>query len=234
MLTSLDFLQPGQPWPPRGEASRLQTYEDNRNLFESRHELVFKDWNRILREDQQASLLIVLAWHERLSTLWADLLLGEPPAISAGEAGTPEQIACDRLVKANDLINTAYEAVIDNSRFGTGIFKIRSDGRRVFIEVQPPACWFPICDPTNVKQVLAHVLAWTWTEDKTNWTGANTVAKYLQVEIHERGKITTRRYLIDGGNIMKQVAIEGVQEEQQTGVEDFLVLPFHNLMTSDR
>jgi len=219
-------------WPPASERERLDMYENNRKLFESKHGEVFKDWNRILREDQQASLLIALSFHERLSTLWADLLLGEPPTFTAGEAETPEQNALDELVKLNNLVNTAYETVIDNSRFGEGVFKIRFEKRGI-IESQPPSCWFPVVDPTNIKNTTAHVLGWTW-EDVMISFGKEVIVKYLQVEIHEVGKITTRRYVLDGSVISRQVEIEGVEEEVFTGVDDFLVHPFHNLITSDR
>ena len=56
MLTNLDFISTGQPWPPPTEAERLNKYAQNRFLFEGKHEQVFKDWIRLLREDQQATL----------------------------------------------------------------------------------------------------------------------------------------------------------------------------------
>lgn len=233
LLTSLDFLSVGQQWPPPGEAERLQLYTDNKNLFEGRHELVFDDWVRILREDQQAALKLVLNWHERLSTLWADLLLGEPPTITAGEAGTKEQEAVDRIIKDNDLANVNYEVVIDNSRYGTGIYKLRVTDR-VIIEAQPPDCWFPVVDPTNVKNIIAHVLAWTWTESKSNMFGQTQETKYLQAEVHEKGRITTKKFIIDGSTINKQLPLEGIPDMVATGVDAFLVRPFHNLLTSDR
>jgi hypothetical protein len=84
MLTSLDFLNIGQPWPPPSEVERLTLYKQNRDLFEGRHDKVFKNWVRLLRDDMQASLEIILNWPKRLSTLFADLLLGEPPQVKAG------------------------------------------------------------------------------------------------------------------------------------------------------
>ena len=91
MLTSLSFLEPGKPWSPPTEAERLTLYKENRDLFEGRHDKVYKDWVRLLRDDQQATLEIILNWHKRLSTLFADLLLGEPPQVTAGDEGSPEQ-----------------------------------------------------------------------------------------------------------------------------------------------
>lgn len=234
MLTSLNFLGVGQDWPPKSETDRLKMYAENKKLFEGKHEEVFKDWVRLLREDQQATLTIILNWHKRLTTLWADLLVGEPPTITSGDPDSPEQITVDRLKDENKLHQALYKAIIDVSRFGTGIFKARYD-RRGIIEVQPPDCWFPVINPTNIEDIQAHVLAWTWEETTRNVFGQEQTTKYMQCEIHTRGKIETRKYLLDGNTLSKALPLPpGVQEVVLTGVDDFLVIPFNNILTSDR
>ena len=228
MLTSLSFLMPGQTWPPPTEAERIERYAQNRLLFEGKHEQVYKDWIRLLREDQQATLEMVLNWHKRLTLLFADLLLGEPPRIIAGDQDSEEQKALERLIEDNDLFNVAYEVALDVSRYGTGIFKIRYDGRAI-IEGQQPAIWFPVVKPDNIKEIQAHVLAWTYEEEALE-RGKTVKKKYLQTEIHERGRITTAKYPIEN-NIIGP-AIE--QEETETGVDEFLVVPVNNILTTDR
>jgi hypothetical protein len=228
MLTNLDFMQTGKPWPPVSETDRLKLYDNNRKLFEGHHEQVFKDWVRLLRGDQRATMEIILNWHKRLSTLWADLLLGEPPRITAGDQNSPEQQTVERLIQDNQLHNIAYEVSLDVSRFGTGIFKVRYDGRGI-IEAQQPAVWFPVVKPDNVKEVVAHVLAWTWEEEQGGLFGTKKIT-HLKAEIHERGKITTTECLVRDGKIAGEVS----REEQTTGVDDFLVVPVNNILTSDR
>jgi len=228
MLTSLSFLAPGKPWPPPTEAERLERYAQNRLLFEGKHEQVFKDWIRLLREDQQATLEMVLNWHKRMTLLFADLLLGEPPKISAGDQDSPEQQTAERIVEDNGLMNVAYEVAIDVPRYGTGIFKIRYD-RRAIIEGQQPAIWFPVVKPDNIKETQAHVLAWTYEEDVQE-RGKTVTKKYLQTEIHERGRIITAKYPIEN-NIIGP-AIE--YAETETGVDEFLVVPVNNVLTTDR
>lgn len=228
MLTSLDFLNPGQPWPPASEAERLKTYNQNRLLFEGLHEFVFKDWIRLLRDDQKATLEITLNWHRRLSTLWADLLLGEPPRISAGDRNSREQQAVERLVRDNQLHNAAYEVALDVSRYGTGLFKIRYDGRGI-IEAQQPAVWFPVVKPDNVKEIVAHVLAWTWDEEQRGLFGTKKIT-HLKAETHEPGRITTAEYTVRDGKISSELS----REEMSTGVDDFLIVPVNNVLTTDR
>jgi (2Fe-2S) ferredoxin len=224
----LDFLSIGKPWPPPIEAERLKRYNDNRLLFENKHEQVFSQWIKLLRDDQRATLEIILNWHKRLSTLWADLLLGEPPRITAGDRNSPEQQALERLIRDNSLINVAYEVALDVSRFGTGLFKVRYD-RRGIIEAQQPAVWFPVVKPDNVKEIVAHILAYDYEVEEKGLFGTRQ-NRYLQAEIHELGKITTVTYLLRDGII----AAEQEREEQETGVDDFLIVPVNNTLTSDR
>jgi len=228
MLTSLSFLSPGKPWPPPTEVERIERYAQNKLLFEGKHDQVYRDWIRLLREDQQATLEIVLNWHKRLTLLFADLLLGEPPRISAGDQDSNEQNAVERIIEDNGLFNVAYEVALDVSRYGTGIFKVRYDGRAI-IEGQQPAIWFPVVKPDNIKEIQAHVLAWTYEED-TQERGKTVTKKYLQTEIHEKGKITSAKYPIENGIIGQ--AIE--YAETETGVDEFLIVPVNNIITTDR
>ncbi len=228
MLTNLNFLNVGAPWPPPSELERVTLYKQNRDLFEGKHDKVFKDWIRLLRDDQQATLEVILNWPKRLSTLFADLLLGEPPQVEAGDEGSKEQDAVTRLIELNNLFNTAYEVALDVSRFGVGLFKIRHDERAI-VEAQTPLVWYPVVQPDNVKDVTAHVLGWDYEEEEQAIWGAKK-QRYLKLEIHEKGRITTRLHKLAAGNIA------GLVEESivQTGVDDFLVVPVFNLSTSDR
>lgn len=227
MLTDLSFLEPGQVWPPPAEAERLERYQQNKLLFEGKHEQVFNEWIKLLRDDQKAVLEIVLNWHKRLTLLFSDLLLGETPNITAGEKQSPEQQALDRILDENGFMNVAYEVSIDVSRYGTGLLKVRYDGarKRAIIEGQQPAVWFPVVAPDNIREITAHVLAWTYE------TGpATRREKFLRVEIHERGRITSRLHRIHNGII--SVALE--EETTATGIDEFLLVPVNNVLTTDR
>lgn len=230
LLTNLDFISPGKPWPPPTEVERLERYAENRFLFEGKHELVYKDWIRLLREDQQAALEIVLNWHKRLTLLFADLLLGEPPRIIAGDQDSEEQKAVERLIDDNGLFNVAYEVALDVSRFGTGIFKIRYDGRAI-IEGQQPAVWFPVVAPDNLKEIAAHVLGYDYETEEPGAFGRRVKRHYLKTEVHEKGKITTTLYELRNGTTIGEIV---EQEETETGVDEFLVVPVNNILTTDR
>ena len=80
-----------------------------------------------------------------------------------------------------------------------------------------------------MKDVTAHVLGWDYEQEEQSIWGAK-VQRYLKLEIHERGRITTRLHKLAAGNIAGLVSEEVVD----TGLDDFLVVPVFNLSTSDR
>ena len=172
MLTDLSFLEIGEQWPPDSERRRLADYETNRLLFAGEHQNVFSDYLRLLRQDDQAILELIINLPKRLSTLWADLLLGETPRFEAGDTDSDEQATIDRIVSDNELAITAYEIAIDTSRYGDGLFKLRVQDRAAIIEAQSPSTWFPVTQPGNIRNITHHVLAWTWEQDNTRYLEA--------------------------------------------------------------
>lgn len=227
MLTDLSFLSIGGRFPPIKELERLSRYEANKKLFEGAHEQVFRDWIRILRQDQSAVLHLVFNFHRRLSTLWADLLFGNPPIFMPMEEDEAQKFTLERILVENNFINTAYEVALDVSRYGTGIFKVRYDGRAI-IEGQPPSFWFPVVNPLNRKEIVAHVLAWH-TENTLDTIWGKKNVQRVVAEIHEKGRITILQS--EGENY--QIGKITSKEVIETGIDDFLVVPVHNISTTD-
>lgn len=220
-LNSLDFLSADAEWPPPSEAKRLDQYNANRKLFEADHASVFKEWWRTLREDYDTATFMVLNWPKRLSTLWADLLVGEPPRFKAGEPKTDEsgektdesdeQKRLDALLKANHFDTLLHEGGIDISRFGDALFKVRLEDGRAVIEGQSPSYWFPVTSLGNVRDILYHVVAWQFETTEETRTALGTsrqeAVKYLKVEVHERGAVEHRLLRLgENGRIEREAA----------------------------
>lgn len=232
MLTDFNFLQPGEDWPPEAEQGRLDTYEANRKLWQGRHDEVFSQqaW-RLIREDQAATLELVLNWNRRLTKLFSDLLIGEPPRFSAADKDSPEQKALDRLVENNELPLVGYEAAIDVSRYGDGLFKARLKEGEAVIESQPTTTWFPVVSPDNIRSMQGHVLAWTLEDPQ------DRNQRLLRAEIHAPGRIENRLYRLDSGRLrepmdLSRIGVERVEVEA-TGVSESLVVPVNGLRASD-
>lgn len=232
MLTSLDFLNIGQPWPPTSECDRLGMYRNNRLLFEGEHESIYaEDLKRIERVignfEQVISYPVVLNFQKIMSLKIADLLIGEPPEITAGDAGSQEQIAVDAIVKNSKLFRTLYKAVIDTSRYGDGLLYIKSTGDGGKISLSQPAIWFPVVAPDDVQEIVNHVIAWTYEVMQ-----GDKKRKYLKVRIHSVGSYEERLYRLDGETIAQED--RALRKTMQTNMDGFAIIQVSNVITSDR
>jgi len=227
MLDSLDFLSTGQPWPPPSEIERLKLYEKNRLLFEGKHNRRFMYLTKFLRQNQKNIIDIILNWPRRLSTLWADLLLTEPPKFTIGEIDSEKQNALTNYTKKN-FLPTLYKCMLDRSMYADGLLKILYNGKAI-IKSQNPFVWFPVVTPDDAEEVQYHVLAWSYRKienNKQQW--------YLKAEIHDKGSITTRVYKLN--SIDSECKIGELIEDETilTGIDDFLIIQIPNLITTAR
>ncbi|MEG1501950.1 MAG: phage portal protein [Synergistaceae bacterium] len=232
MLTSLDFLTPGQTWPPKSERERLKRYRDNRLLFEGKHHVVFKEiWTRLFRNELQLSVEICLNWPKRLSTLWADLLLGEPPVV-ADATNDKNTDYLSNLEKDTSLWLKSYTGALDCSRFGDAVFKIRRDKHgKVKVSVIPPCFWFPVVSVDDAKEIEYHVIGYANSE-----LGEGSTANKLHVEIHSDSEVIFRTYSLPINTGMQDYAtignlIEERREKNEIGLN--YVVNVSNLSTSD-
>ena len=231
MLTDLSFLEQGQKFPPESEAARLEMYEINRALFETKHSDVYKkQLERIERVignfDQVISYQVLFNFQKKMSLKVADLLLGEPPQITASKE--TEQATIDAIKKKSDLDNTSYETAIDISRYGDGLLYVRQDPKdgAGIIDITQPSAWFPVVSPDNVKDVTHHVLAWVYT------TGSgDSKRKHLKAMVHEKGAYEIRQHELEGTTIGRE---EAVPERFLLPLDDFAVIQIPNVITSDR
>lgn len=240
MLTSLNFLKVGQQWPPPGEKERLRKYEKNRLIFEGKHEEVYKEsFKRISRVignfDEVVSYHVIANYQKLISLKVADFLLGEPPKISCGDDNSTHQAALDSIVENSDLINTSYSAAIDVSRYGDSAFNVYKDedGKGI-VDITQPSYYFKVVDPKNIKKTQHHVLAHTYevTENTGIFNSKKTTTKYLYVQIHSKGFYEEITYKLSEQNLIESVVDE--LKEIDTGLNDFAIVPIHNLLTSDR
>ena len=243
MLTNLDFLKPGSVWPPPGEMERLDKYRKNKLIFEGKHESVYHEsFKRITRVignfEDVVSYSVICNFQKLISLKIADFMLGEPPKIACGEDDSKEQIALDTIAENSDLINTCYSAAIDISRYGDGIFNIyKNEEGQGIIDITQPSFYFKVVEPKNIRKVKHHILAHTYKVPRPNksFFGGHKEEydHYLYVEIHSKGLYETVTFKLNDAENM----ITGIHEELkqvQTGLNDFAIVPIHNLMTSDR
>lgn len=227
MIKNLDeVLQIGKPWPPASETDRLRRYEQNENLFNGDHTKVFQVLLNLFSSHtaEYNKLIIILNWHKRLSTLWADFLYGEQPTASASEdPESKEQKYLQDFVDRNQYWLLQHTRALDVSRFGHGIVEAYYEGE-CKLQVVHPSKYFPIGDAFG--RVQAHMIAWLSDEDIIDHIKQRT----LYVRIHRLGSIETREYIVSGSGKI----ISGPQKEAttETGINEPLVSVIENLKTS--
>lgn len=243
MLTNLDFLKPGGVWPPPGEMKRLDKYRKNKLIFEGKHESVYHEsFKRITRVignfEDVVSYSVICNFQKLISLKIADFMLGEPPKITAGDDDSKEQISLDNIIENSDLINTAYMSAIDISRYGDSVLNIYKDEEgRGIIDITQPSFYFKVVDPKNIRKVKHHILAHTYKVPRPNrsFFGGNKEEydHYLYVEIHSKGLYEYITFkLNDSENMI--INVHEQIKQVQTGLNNFAIVPVHNLLTSDR
>ena len=239
MLTDLSFLDRGKPWPPTSEKERLDTYVANRLLFEAEHAKVFKEsLARVVRSAENLGLVIptsfelCINYFKLITVTTAGMLFNKAPGIVAGKESDKAMMqAVQDIDDRSDLQDILFTCAMDASRFGDGLLYVHRDemGKGV-IDISRPDCWFPVVDAANLRRILWHVLAVPY-EKQISIMGLQRTQKYLRVEIHSKGVMEVRDYLMHEGSIGPMV---GASRIEQTGIDGFAIIPVNNLRPSDR
>lgn len=176
MLTSLDFLDKGQTFPPLSEIPRLKGYRENELLFNGDHSEVFKDvLARIARNEFMENINIkqyeiLLDYPQKVSLKTADLCVGEAPQIIAGKdkiADNDQMRFVADLAENSNLNNTLHQIVIDLSRYGSAVFAVTNTrDKKPVIRVMSVKNWYPVLNPSDFKEVIAHVFCFEFEKGK--------------------------------------------------------------------
>lgn len=229
MLTDLSWLEVGQYFPPECERPRLERYAQNKLIFENEHGIVYKDQFKRLEKvlacfAEVISYPIELNFQKKISLKTADFLFGEQPDITAADkdknAATKKNAIITEIGEKSGLMASGYEGAIDCSRFGTTVLKIDVEDNKGVINITGPEFIYAVVEEGNRKKIKYWVFGWK-----------NDTAKRLTVYIHEKGKYTRRVYECVDGLIKK--LIDEIKD-QPTGLDDFAIIPIHNVTTSDR
>lgn len=214
MLYSLDWLNPGQPFPPLEERNRIKRYLENEVLFDGEHfggEL--RERNKIYNMEGSISVYrkcaerisrvvgnfedvisfpVLLNYQRLMSMKMADLVCGEYPSITGADSK-----GNDSIKRARDSSNfdaQLYSTVIDMSRYGDAIWRQYLDedtGDRSFT-IWDPKEWFPIVRQDGTNRIKYHVLCW---RVNLNAGKVNSTPKWeLHVQVHGTGKDDVGHY----------------------------------------
>lgn len=217
MLHSLNWLNPGKPFPPTSESARVTRYLQNACLFDGDHfenpiirsinsteqvgvEVYKKCAERISRVvgnfEEVVSFPTLLNYQRLMSLKMADLVCGEYPTITSA---TPESNAViDDARDSSGFDEKLYSTVLDISRFGDAVWRVYKDfdGRFNFT-CWDPTQWYPIVSSDGTNTIVAHCLCWLENVSKDD----NNPDIRLKVQIHscrDVGSYEMREYRVDG------------------------------------
>ena len=234
MLTDLSFLERGKPFPPDCTKHRLARYKDNRDLFEDKHERVYKEqFKRIDRVignfSEVVSYAVIANFQKLLSTKTADLVFGDAPKISAADDNIQDVL--NKIIIDTQLWDKLYMSAIDVSRYGDTIIMQTADN----VDVVAPALWYPVVDQFNLRQFKYHVFGYTYLIDtKSKQYG-------LKVQIHDPlnpGKCQEQLFELEGNETSDFKIGKPLQKPKDILVDTQLntcpVYRVSNMLTSDR
>jgi len=261
VLTNLDFLKEGQPWPPHSQKARLARYHLNEQKFDNEAAVNKSRYQRIINlignDFRVVKYKMLINFYRKVSYKTADLLFVERPQLVAKTEAN--QAAADEINELSDIGSLGYQAAIDASRFGDCVFFVESsaetqDGEVIeattpgHVTIISPNKWFPVSFESNVKKIQYHVLAWVVSRIITK-NGKEKEQKFLQYQVHEKGKYATGERRIEENGTLGILSIGygvintsdeqeiGEQTETETVIDtslsDFAVVPSHNVVTSN-
>jgi len=228
ILTSLDFLQVGQEFPPPSQLKRLNKYRHNKQLYNKTRVIDRKSYNHIVQVMQDSWRVVpyslMINFYRKISYKTADMLFIEPPVFGAGEDDAKKETV-NQVVLNSTLLDIGRQSAIDTSRYGEGVLVITERDGQGVITITQPRYWFPVADPEDLRSIKYHVLAWIGDERNTKDGREFT----LTVHIHEKGSVTKYEAKLKGNLIESVKEIEAIN----TGLDDFAVLPVQPNLTSD-
>lgn len=240
----------GKPqWPPQEHVDRLVTYAVNTDLYLGEHEKVFVESGNWKYEYDKGREYLIVNMLGALTDLLVNRLLGTGVQVTAPDDMEGVNEFFSYLEYTNSLAAVHVEQALGLSYRGDSVYKVRYDGerRRIIVEAVSPSLWFPEMHPLDTTRIIAASV----TQVMVSGGGES----YLWVERNElrgegddtRGWITNRLFKLEGDLARgvffdpetDEVALstlpelEGLPEEQDTGITRLLTVHIPNRTTAE-
>ena len=248
MLTSLDFLEKGMPWPPASQEPRLARYRLNKSKFDNKMFINEKAYKHIISlvgdNFRVISYRMLVNLYRKVTYKTADLLFVERPKYVNKEES--KQGVINEIVGLSKLGRIGYEGAEDVSIYGDTVYTIEIpklepvDGEeaeqgKARMGITNPRYWFPVVHESNLKSIKYHVLAWVISRIELDANNQPVERQFLKYQIHDKGNYTNgEREIVDGFELGEKTPLpEDQSDEVPTGLSDFAVDATFETRTSD-
>ena len=242
MLTSIDYFEKGQLFPPQENDTleRLARYSVNTQLFDGKQAKIYQ----MMLNEMERKIVgfrrdiidypVILNYQKLISFKTADLLFMEEPLIAINEQDKElvQQIS-DNSGADDNLMDVMYMGCIDASRYGDSVYHIyRDENQNPKCTIVNPKYWFPIVNVGNIHSIKNHVIAYmTCTNPQAQENNRNY---QLNVQIHYKGYYEEKVYNLKKETQGNKIGDLVSNKRVTTGLKDFAIVTASNQMTSNK
>ena len=235
MFTNLDFLNIGKPWVPNNASfhARQENYIIGRQLYEGDFRSVFETaWQKIATRygenfEDIEQVMIKINLFKSLTETFKILAFKKEPEIWLGEGDNAARLT-NEVYDCKKALDSMKKAFCSCHAQGDSVIKIYTNSiGEPDLSVVNAENWIPVYNPDNLDELVCQVVANTYEVDNSTsifGTKINNTIKYLNVEVHYKGRYEKRLYQLDKQNIIQRLINS---ETINTGFDDFTVFPFN-------
>lgn len=208
MMTTEQYFEPGQPFPPKSERQRMETYARYEKLYNTDFDSQNEVWARLTEHTGvNTPPMVLFNYYKTISLKIADLILQESPKLIADSK-------IQAVAEFSDIESLMYRSVIDMTKYGNAILMATLKDGQGYIRNVDPLCWYPIVSTDDVNEIKAHILAWITGDAKEGYV--------MHIQRHYIGKYIeqTYDYSVKGG-IWGQLSSQTIK----TGLDTFAIIP---------
>jgi hypothetical protein len=221
-------------WPPtEHDRARVQAYERYQQIFDGDHIRALNDSD----DAERYGRYVVCNVGGLIVKSVSDLLFGEELTLEYPDDATTDEQKADvqEIWDRNDMQTMLFEGSLDTGVNGDGVYQVRLVDGLAKPEPVAAVTWFPTLDPSNIRQISSHTIAW-----KLVFGEGKDEVVYLRKMIHEPGVIRHELWLMENDRLTRKVDLGELEkhsaevppESEETGIEEMPIVHVPNFRTS--
>lgn len=228
VITSIEAISEGMPYPPYAARERMERYELNQKRFKGEYNTDKYIKIKNLNGGVDYFPLITENYYKLMTLKLQGLLLNEKPIISFKNSVENTELL-QRLVDGSGFWKAFLAGYRNFSGLGSGVLYLSVQGGLPKVNALNPACMYKIVDAQNIDTITCYVLVQPIFKVDYKSTDSGKIEK-LRVLYHYKGYYIEKIFRYnEQGQIMNCESTKRVD----TGLTDFAVFSFENSCPTD-